>query len=121
MFFSEVVQHLAHSIPNFKREDFATQLDCTMQTLRNIEKGKSVVDAQKMEIMMRSYGVNPMYLFGKKPMMLTSDAIVDMVNEDQAKYGHDTAELKNCKKENTLLKQIIEDKEKMIQMFEKKK
>jgi hypothetical protein len=70
-------------------------------------------------VLYRKYGINPMHFHGMKPIVITTGSLMsNIASEPAAEYE---TKLKTCEKENRLLKQIISDKEEMINLLKHKK
>jgi hypothetical protein len=119
VYFDEAVQYLDDHLPNFRLTDLAIDLNCSLQTIREIRKGRRVPDVEKVDVLYRKYGINPMHFHGMKPIVITTGSLMsNIASEPAAEYE---TKLKTCEKENRLLKQIISDKEEMINLLKHKK
>lgn len=120
LYFDEAVQFLDNHLPSFKLSDLALDLNCSLQTIREIRKGKRHIDVEKIDVLYRKYGINPMFFHGHKPITLSGTYAAEkaMVSEPSAQYQ---SKLQMCEKEKELLQKMIADKDKMIALLEKKK
>jgi len=108
--FDSVINYLQNTQPGFLLNTLAEKMDCTPERIRRIRDGKFVLSLIDVDVLKKQYQINPMYLLeGRLPMLLIGD--MQIVNEPQAQYGNSLAE------ENKLLKQTIEDKNRIIELL----
>jgi hypothetical protein len=111
-YFDEVVQQLQDTQPGFFLQQLAQNMDITTQQIRRIRKGEFVLDMRDLDVLKKSYQINPLYLLeGSLPMFGIGE--LAQVNEPRVAYGN-----ANLAEENKLLRQALEDKNRIIELQE---
>lgn len=113
IWFDELLGWMEDNYPGFRLDKLADDLGCTTNRIRDVRKGKSVLDLKDLEVLRRKYGVNILFLTDhRQPHQLSGE--LSVVNEPGVQYGND------LKKENEMLRHALSDKEKLIELYEEK-
>lgn len=107
IWFDELCAHLEDSYPGFGFGRLADDLDCTTNRIRDIRKGKSVLEITDIDVLRKKYGVNLLFLTDHSPPYQLSGEL-SIVSEPSSRYGRSAEEeIAELKKTNALQEEII--------------
>lgn len=107
VYFENAINHLTKHYEGFRLNTLAKQMDCSTERIRRIRVGLLNINADDVCVLWEFYNVNPLYLLrGELPIVLTEVVKAAPLVSD-------------LERENELLRNSLEDKERVIQLYER--